>query len=158
MARLKYGAFKLMTPEEQHEHSLMLHRRWASKNRETVRNQFKKYYDIWKSTKPFECICVNCNHKFNAVRPYYKLCNKCQENIHINAKEKQEALEKKRADYRDKIQQILEMARTGAPQKQIADKFGYTQCAISAIMRRNGIHRKKEIFERVKKKKRLTKK
>ena len=136
----------------------MLHNRWAAEHRDILRKKYKKYYEKWKTTKPFECICVRCGSKFNATRNYYKLCRKCREKIKTKAEERRQALTQKRVAYRDKIQQILEMARTGVSQQKIADKFGYTQCGISCIMRKYGIHREKETFDRAQKKRNNKKK
>ena len=158
MTRLKSGEFRKMTPEQQIEHRRMLHQRWAIKNRETLRKKYKKYYELWKATKPREGICVKCGAKFNATREYYKLCDKCKEKIHVVAQKRRQILEDKRSNHRAKIQQILDMARKNITQQKIADRFGYTQCGISAIMRKYGIHREKEIFDRAQKKRNNKKK
>ena len=148
MERLKHGTFKLMTLEQQIQHRRDLHNNWASKHRDFLRKKYKKYYESWKINKPFECVCIKCGANFNAPRKLYKLCDKCKENVHLQAQKTRNALEKKRAEYRQKIQQILKMGEKGIAQQKIAEKFGYTQCAISWILRKYGIHRQQKTIDK----------
>lgn len=141
MERLKHGAFKLLTPEQQLEHKHMLARRYRVSHRELLRKKYKVWHQNRMITKPCVCSCRICGQKFNSPRNSYKLCENCHKNIHIEAENKRQALRQKRVDYRQMIQQILELAKQGMRQEDIASKFNYSQSAISSICRRFGIRK-----------------
>ena len=143
--RLKSGEWIAMSPEQKKEHLHKLQKRYRIKNKAKISKLNHLNWLRYKSTNPFDCICKRCGTKFMAPRNYYKLCAKCAANVHIVANQKKEVLNAKRAEKQKMIQKILTLARKGITQQKIAEKFNYTQCGISAIMRKYGIHRGKNI-------------
>ena len=141
MERLKHGAFKLLTPEQQLEHIHMLARRYRVNHRELLSKKYKAWHKNRMITKPCVCVCRICGQKFNAPRKCYKRCENCHENTHVEAENKRKLARQKRADYRQMIQQILELAKQGMRQEDIASHFNYTQSGISSICRKYGLSR-----------------
>lgn len=141
MERLKRGTFKLLTPEQQREHTHVLAARYRANHRELLRKKYKDWHKKRMKTNPCVCVCRTCGQTFNAPRSCYKLCDNCQKQVHIVAENKRQTLEQKRADYRKMIQEILELAQQGVRQEDIAQKYDYSQVGISAICRKYGIRR-----------------
>ena len=126
--RLEYGSFNKMTDEEKKEHLKMLQKRWRKNHPEWVKNQNKKYYKIYKETKPCKCICVRCGREFFAPRSYYKLCGECPSKYELY-----KMGVKMRRDRKALIaQQAVEMYKTGKyTQEEVAKIFGTYQKQVS---------------------------
>lgn len=134
--RLARGSFKQMTPEQQRAHILMLGARYRKRHRKELQEQNRYYRELYKETKPAQCICTKCGKEFNAPRPCYKHCDECRAipsaaELHRAKMRKKNAIKAK----------ILELARAGVPQKEISRITGRGQAAISQLCIRNGIRR-----------------
>ena len=136
MKRLKYGATKYMTPDEYKQYKRDLGKRWRKNNKAKIKAKNKYYAELYKQTKPCECICKNCGRKFNAPRKYYKLCSQCLEENHYIAEVKRKTVALKQEERIAEYKEIVRMSKQGFTQMIIAETFGRTQSGISSILRR----------------------
>lgn len=144
MKRLPYGTFKTLTPEEQKEHKRKLASRWRKKNRQKFNSYNQKYYDLWKKTLPFECVCQTCGKTFNACRKNRFMCPDCHE-LRKKRYENKRMQSQQNTQNRLKLEnKVIELYNSGVLQKDIARKFNTTQSAISYICRVNGFYRGKK--------------
>lgn len=82
MKRLKYGATKLMTPEEYKQYKRDLSKRFRHRHPDKIKAQNKYYSELYSKTKPFPNICVDCGNVFYASRSTIKHCPECREKKH----------------------------------------------------------------------------
>lgn len=143
MSRLPYGAYSLMTPEEQREHRNALHRKWARKNSEYLNTKNKRYFDRWRKEKPFVVNCVRCGKEFNVARKSRQICDECHNFMHnlVDLRKKADKVRRDMKVARDEL--VLKYTADGMLQKEIASMFGVTQKTISNICMRNGIRKQK---------------
>lgn len=126
--RLKRGEFKNMSPEKQKEWKRYLQKRWRSEHKEVMKKENKYWYDLYRKTKPYKCICKRCGKEFDSPRPYYVLCGKCPSQ---NELEKRRIAEKKRLR-EERKNAAVKMYLTGKySQQQVAEHFGTIQKQIS---------------------------
>ena len=142
MERLKRGEFIAMSDEEKEKHLRMLNVRWRKNNPDKVRAQNRHFYNVYKTTRPHICICVKCGNSFNAPKSYYKLCDECK-NKDWGAIRRNIILEKRKA-HKERINFVIELAKQGLFQKEIAEQTSYSQRAISAIMIKHGMRQVKK--------------
>ena len=117
-----------MTPEERKKHIRFLHMRWKHDHPEYVKKENAHWWQVYKRYKPYKCVCARCGCKFDAPRPYYKMCGKCPPKY---------LLERKRIQMRKEAraliaQQAVEMYNTGKySQSKVAEFFGVSQKQVS---------------------------
>lgn len=135
MKRLEYGAYKKMTPEQKAERKRALQKEWRDKNKELVSKRNHYWYERYRTTKPFIATCRCCGKQFNATRDYYKTCQKCMDEKHLNytlsMQERQVRVKKRNQIYED----ILTLRSQGLTQTTIANILGVTQSTVSYIIR-----------------------
>lgn len=141
MERLKYGASKLMTPEEKIQHRKMLAKRWRDNNKDVVSQRNHMWFVRYKRTKPFLATCTICGAEFNAMRDYYKMCPVCRKERHDKHKkaiaERKARVKKKNAFY----EKVIHYRQLGWTQVQIAKKLKIGQARVSYICLTRGIKR-----------------
>lgn len=137
--RLKHGEFIAMTPEQKQEHLRVLRKRYREAHPDKIHRDNLHYYQVYKKTKPHQCICVKCGKSFYAPRWYFKWCDDCK-NKNWSAEARNMILAK-RQERKERRDLVLKLAKKGLLQKDIAEQTGYSQRAVSAIMIRNGIRR-----------------
>ena len=135
MKRLEYGAYKKMTPEQKAEHRRALEKDWRDKHKDIVSKRNRYWYERYRATKPFIATCMCCGKQFNATRDYYKTCQECIDERHLNyiltVQERQERVKKRKQTYED----ILDLRSQGLTQTTIANMLGVTQSTVSYIIR-----------------------
>lgn len=135
MKRLKKGEFKKMTPEEKLLHKRKLQKEWRDKNKDVVSKRNRYWYERYRATKPFTAICMRCGKKFNATRDYYKTCQECMDEKHLNytifVQERKARVEEREKKYKD----ILYLRSQGLKETQIANILKVTQSTVSYIIR-----------------------
>ena len=134
--RLKYGSSKYMSKEEYQEHKRVLQHRWRHNNPEKIKRQNKKYADIYKETKPFECVCSKCGKTFNASRSSFKTCPNCVKESHRLVMMRKKAAELKTEERKAEYTEIIKLYKQGHTQQVLAETFGRSQSGISVIIRR----------------------
>ena len=145
MERLPYGTFKNLTPEEQLAHKRMLRKRDREKNREKRNAYNKTFFDRWKTEKPFICICKYCGAKFNAPRANRYVCPDCHAEKH-KISELKRIVKKIEHDFKkNRNLIILDLAKKGLNQKEIAITAGVDQRTVSAVCLKKGLRRKKYV-------------
>lgn len=137
--RLKHGEFIAMTPEQKKEHLRMLRKRYRDAHPDKIHENNLHFYQVYKRFKPHRCICVKCGKPFDAPRWYYKWCDDCKNKPW--GQERKQAILAKRQARKERIELVLELAKKGLYEREIAEKTGYTQSAVSAILRRNNMRR-----------------
>jgi DNA-directed RNA polymerase specialized sigma subunit len=145
MTRLPYGTFKDLSPEEKRKHRNYLHRKWARKNSEYLNAKNKRYFDMWRKTKPFTVQCKYCGADFNAPRRTTKMCPNCHQKAHDHIMAIKSARVERMIARQDLEQKVLELANTGVLQKEIADKLNISQRVVSYICVKRGCRRNKYI-------------
>ena len=140
--RLKPGEFIAMTPEQKQEHKRMLNRRYRVKNPDKIHKRNLYFYELYKTIKPCVCICKKCGNKFNAPRKYYKLCDTCR-NTDWGKIRTQNILDRRNERIR-KHELIIQLAKLGLKQSDIAAQVGYCQRNVSKIMVDAGMRQIKE--------------
>lgn len=135
--RLKRGELAMMSPEQRREHirAQQLRYRHSPKGRATNRRNNRKFAKIYAETKPFICVCKECGKEFNAPSLSRKRCPDCKNNI-ITQADINRARRRKRIAIRSKI---IALALRGMTQMAIAREVGYSQSAVSALLRRSGL-------------------
>lgn len=151
MSRLPYGAYNLMTPEEQREHRNALHRKWARKNSEYLNAKNKRYFDRWRKEKPFVVNCARCGKEFNACRRCIKVCPKCHKKAHEHAQAVKNAIIARRNAKAYFMDKVAELREKGLEQAEIGAKLGISQRSVSHLLLKMGMrtikkhHRKQNI-------------
>lgn len=130
--RLKHGEFMAMTPEQKRQHKAMLTKRYKKAHPEKIREINLYFYNLYKKTKPHKCICVKCGKVFNAARSVYKWCDECK-NKDWGAIRRQAIIDKRNAKI-NKHKKVIELAKLGWEQEEIAKQVGYSQRNVSKIM------------------------
>lgn len=136
MKRLKYGATKLMTPEEYKQYKRKLSKRWRKNNPEKIKAQNKYYAEWYKKTKPHKCVCVECGRKFNSARANIQHCPKCISESKRLVVMRKTAVKLKREAIKEEYAEIVQMYKDGHTQEIIAETFGRSQSGISTILKR----------------------
>lgn len=135
MKRLEYGAYKKMTPEQKAERRRVLQKEWRDNNKDKVSKQNRYWYERYRATKPFVATCMYCGKQFNATRVYYKTCQECMDERHLNytlnIQERQARVKKRKQTYED----ILVLRSQGLTQTTIANMLGVSQSTVSYIIR-----------------------
>lgn len=129
--RLKRGDFKKMTPEQQTEWKHYLQKRWRDNHKDKMHAENKKWFEHYKTVKPYICVCKRCGAEFNSPRPYYKLCGKCPTLTELRKNQIRERWEQRRQN----ILEALELRNQGLTQEKIAKRFNTSQENISRWFR-----------------------
>lgn len=151
MTRLPYGTYKLLTPEQQLEHTRELRRQYRAKNREHLNAQNAKYIRMWTKTKPFLVDCSWCGKEFNACRRCIKVCPKCHEKAHERAQAKRNAIIARRNAKAYFMDKVAELREKGLEQAEIGAKLGISQRSVSHLLLKMGMrtikkhHRKQKV-------------
>lgn len=138
MKRLKQGEFQKMTPQQQAQHRKMLSKRYRLKHKEHIKELNRKYYDLYRQTKPYRPHCTICGNVFAAPRPYYKQCPTCRAKIRATLSKRQlevaQAIENRKIRNQRK-QDVYNMWKAGMTQTEIAKLYGVSQVNVSYWIR-----------------------
>lgn len=144
MARLAYGTFAKMTPEEQKEHTKSVRKAYSARNRDRLSEYNRRYAEARKNTKPFVCSCVRCHEEFRSPRKSNKICLKCWEKMRNEQLKRIETKKRKFEEQETLIAQVMELAQAGVRYSRIAQDFGVKPSWLSYTLRQRGIRQRKE--------------
>lgn len=135
MTRLPYGTFKTLTPEERKAHLRELSKKSRLKRREKLHEENRRYHELWKITKPFECICIKCGNKFNACKYNRKVCPDCHTKARNNRINMLAARAVRVAAQKAKVAKIPELRKDGLTHAQISSTLGVSIATVGRYLK-----------------------
>ena len=134
--RLPWGQTKLMSAEEYKQYKRDLSKKWRKNNPEKIKAQNKYWAEVYKTTKPHECIFKICGKTFYKPRNHYKVCPTCTAENHYVAEMKRKTIVLKQEERKAEYKLICKMYEDGHTQEIIAETLGRSQSGVSQIIRR----------------------
>lgn len=139
MKRIKYGTFKLLSPDKQKQHKRRLQEKYKVKHKAKLKVMNRDSFERYKKNhaNDYEKTCKICGKIFKTYREIRVICDDCVKNRPISeSKCKKEERRQREINRILGVKKIYELWKSGITQEKLAEMYNISQSGISSKIRR----------------------